>query len=287
MLYACRSAEKDVKVFAFADSDVCIRSNWLGHLVYPLRKEKHGAATGYRWYVPLKNNFATLALSVMNGKVAQLLGPTIFNCAWGGSMAVRVDTFKELGIDKIWQKAISDDLILSRAVKKAKRKVIFVPACLVASYEQTDLRSLFEFARRQFVITRVTVPEIWWFGFLSSLFSVFGLWGFSGLTFFSYLAGSEHRHIFLMTAIVFLAGQMTMAFLREGMIFRLFAAEASKLKKAALADIIGGPLWSLMLFYCILSSAFGRIIKWRGVKYRLAGPTEVVRLAGAGCFRGR
>ena len=287
LLYACRSAEKDVEVFAFADSDAHLHHDWLSHLVYPLRKEKQGVSSGYRWYVPLKNNFATLALSVMNAKVAQLLGPTIFNCAWGGSMAVRVDTFKELEIDKIWQKAISDDLTLSRAVKRAKRKVIFVPACLVASYEQTDWRSLFEFARRQFVITRITVPEIWWFGFLSSLFSVFGLWGFAGLAFFSYLARSEYRQAFLTAAIVFLTGQMTMAFLRERMIFRLLAAEAAKLKKAALADIIGGPLWSLILFFCILSSAFGRTIKWRGVRYKLTGPTEAVRLAGDGCFHGR
>ena len=278
LLYACRNAEKDIEVFAFADSDACVRSDWLSHLVYPLRKEKNGVASGYRWYVPLKNNFATLALSAMNAKVAQLLGPTIFNCAWGGSMAVRVDVFRRLGIDKIWQNAASDDLTLSREVKKAKLKVIFVPACLVASFEQTDWRSLFEFVRRQFVITRVIVPGTWWFGFFSSVFSVFGLWGFAGLAIFSYLAGSEYRHVFLAAAIVFLAGQITGAFLRQRMIFRLLEAEAAKMKIAALADIIASPLWSLILFFCIASSAFGRIITWRGVRYKLTGPTEVVRL---------
>jgi ceramide glucosyltransferase len=278
LLYACECAEKDVEVFAFADSDACVPKDWLSHLVYPLRKGKAGVASGYRWYVPLRNNFATLALSVMNARVAQLLGPTIFNYAWGGSMAVRVDTFRKLEMDKIWRKAISDDLTISRAVKKAKCKVVFVPACLVASYEQTDCRSLFEFARRQFIITRVTVPEIWWFGFLSSLFSVFGLWGFAGLAFFSYLAALECRYIFLTAVIVFLAGQMTMAFLRQRMIFRLLSAEAAKMKKAAIVDIIGGPLWSLALFICIISSSLGRIIKWRGVRYKLTGPTEVIRL---------
>ena len=287
LLYACKRVEKDIKVFAFADSDACVHSEWLSHLVYPLRKAKNGMASGYRWYVPLKNNFATLALSAMNAKVAQLLGPTIFNYAWGGSMAVRVDVFQRLEIDKIWKKAASDDLTISREVKKAKLIVAFVPACLVASFEQTDWRSLFEFARRQFIITRVTVPEVWWFGFLSSVFSVFGLWGFAGLAFFSYLADSECRHIFLTTAIVFFAGQMTMAFLRQRMIFRLLAADAAKLKKAALVDIIGGPLWSLILFICIISSSLGRTIKWRGVRYKLTSPTEVVRLAGDGCFRVR
>jgi cellulose synthase/poly-beta-1,6-N-acetylglucosamine synthase-like glycosyltransferase len=278
LLYACRNAEKDVEVFAFADSDACVCEDWLSHLVYPLRKGKHGVASGYRWYVPLKNNFATLALSAMNAKVAQLLGPTIFNCAWGGSMAVRVDVFRRLGIDKIWKNAASDDLTLSREVKKAKLKVIFVPGCLVASFEQIDWRSLFEFVRRQFVITRITVPGTWWFGLFSSVFSVFGLWGFAGLAIFSYLSSSEYRHVFLAAAIIFLAGQITRAFLRQRMIFRLLAAEAAKMKTAAAADIIASPLWSLILFICIASSAFGRTINWRGVRYKLTGPTEVVRL---------
>ena len=286
LLYACRNAQKDVEVFAFADSDACAREDWLNFLVYPLRKAKHGVASGYRWYVPLKNNLATLALSAMNAKVAQLLGPTLFNCAWGGSMAVRVDTFKKLGIDKIWQNAASDDLTLSREAKKAKLKVIFVPGCLVASFEQTNWRSLFEFARRQFVITRITVPGTWWFGLFSSVFSVFGLWGFTALAVFSYLTGSEYWHIFLAAAIIFFAGQMTRAFLRQRMVFRLLAAEAAKMKTAALADIIGGPLWSLILFFCILSSSFGRTIKWRGIRYKLTGPTEVIRLADD-CFHCR
>jgi len=283
LLYACRNAERDVEVFAFADSDACVRRDWLSFLVYPLRKTKHGASTGYRWYVPLKNNLATLALSAMNAKVAQLLGPTLFNCAWGGSMALRVGTFKKLGIDKIWQNAVSDDLTLTREVKKAKLKVIFVPGCIVASFEQTNWCSLFEFVRRQFVITRVTVPGTWWFGLVSSVFSVIGLWGFTALAVFSYLTGSEYWYVFLAAAIVFFAGQITRAFLRQIMIFRLLAAEAAKMKVAAAADIIGSPLWSLVLLVCIISSSFGRTIKWRGIRYKLTGPTEVVRLADD-CF---
>jgi cellulose synthase/poly-beta-1,6-N-acetylglucosamine synthase-like glycosyltransferase len=278
LLYACRSVEEDIKVFAFADSDVCVRSNWLSSLVYPLRKEKNGASSGYRLYVPLKNNLATLALSVMNAKVAQLLGPTIFNCAWGGSMAVRVNVFKRLEIDKIWQRSLSDDLTISSQVRKAKLLLAFVPACLVASFEQTDWRGFFEFARRQFIITRVTVPGTWWFGLVSSVFSVFGLWGFMSLAFFSWLKGTGDLYIFLATAIVFFTGQLTRAFLRQRMIFKLLAAEAVKMKTAAAADIIGSPLWSWLMFFCIVSSSFGSTINWRGVKYKLIGPTEVVRL---------
>ncbi|OHB59707.1 MAG: hypothetical protein A2173_05630 [Planctomycetes bacterium RBG_13_44_8b] len=278
LLYACRNVEDDIKVFAFADSDICVQENWLSSLVYPLRKEKYGVSTGYRLYVPLKNNLATLALSALNAKIAEMLGPTIFNCAWGGSMAIHVSLFKKLEIDKIWQRAASDDLTITREVKKAKRQVAFAPGCFVASFEQTDWRGLFEFARRQYVITKVTVPGTWWFGLLSSLFSILGLWGFAGLTVFLWYKDIDSFYIFPTTAIIFFAAQLTRALLRQRMIPRLFPAEAEKMKVAAVVDIIGSPFWSWLMFFCIASSAFGRTINWRGIRYKLTGPTSVSRI---------
>ena len=58
LLFSVASAEDDVEVFAFADSDACLRENWLSHIVYPLRKSRQGASTGYRWFVPVENNMA-------------------------------------------------------------------------------------------------------------------------------------------------------------------------------------------------------------------------------------
>ena len=143
LLYAYRQIPDDIEVLAFADSDICVRPDWLSHLVHRLRLDRTGATTGYRWYVPKKNNFATLALVATNAKIAQLLGNTIFNHAWGGSMAIKVQTFRELGIDKIWQKAVSDDLSLSCAVKDAHKKVEFVPGCLVATLGIDHLGKVF------------------------------------------------------------------------------------------------------------------------------------------------
>jgi len=87
LLFAVEHIDPDTEILAFADSDACASPQWLSHLVYPLRethKEKTGASTGYRWFLPKKNNFATLALSAVNAKVAQLLGNTRFKLAWGG-----------------------------------------------------------------------------------------------------------------------------------------------------------------------------------------------------------
>ena len=274
LLYSCFNSPDGVEVFAFADSDACADPRWLSHIVYPLRKENCGVSTGYRWFVPQRNNSASLALSAINAKVAQLLGNTRFNHAWGGSMAIRRETFYDIGLDEIWPKALSDDLSLSWAVKKNGMKIVFVPGCLVASYEKTTWPRLFEFARRQFLITRVITPATWCFGLFSCMFSLAGLWLGSIVAAAAIMTEQRYGFLYLLTPVVFLLSQMTRAYLRQSMIKKILPHDVPNMKRAAVADIIGAPLWSLLLFIFILSSMFGRTISWRGIRYKLISPTE-------------
>ena len=276
LLYCYERISDDIDVLAFADSDICVQSNWLSHIVYPLRKAKNGATSGYRWFIPEKNNLASLALSAMNAKVAQLLGNTHFNQAWGGSMAIRVDVFRKLGLDKIWPKTLSDDLSLSGAVKKAGLKVAFVPACLVASHEVTTWRELFEFGRRQFLITRVSAPKTWWFGLCSGFYSILGIWAAAGLAIHAGAIQNENLPLFAAVPVVFFVGQLIRAILRQRMAGQLLSHERQAMKAACAADILGFWLWSLLMLILIISSAFGRTICWRGIRYKLLGPTETI-----------
>jgi cellulose synthase/poly-beta-1,6-N-acetylglucosamine synthase-like glycosyltransferase len=276
LLYCYERISDDINVMAFADSDICVRSNWLSHIVYPLRKSKYGAASGYRWFVPNQNNPASMALSAMNAKVAQLLGNTRFNQAWGGSMAIRVDVFRKLGLDKIWPKTLSDDLSLSSAVKKAGLIVAFVPACLVASHEVTTWRELFEFSRRQFLITRISAPRTWWFGLLSGLYSILGIWAAAALAIYAGVVQNKHLLLFAAVPVVFFLGQLIRAILRQRMAGKLLSHERRKMRASCTADILGFWLWSLLMLILIISSAFGRTIRWRGIRYKLLGPTEVI-----------
>ena len=281
LLYCCKRIPEGTDILAFADSDACLRPDWLRNIVWPLRQSKIGISTGYRWFIPKQNNSATLILAAVNAKIAQLLGNSPFNLAWGGSMAIRKETFRSLEIEKIWQKALSDDLSLSYAVKKAGKKIAFVPACLVASYESTTWAQFFEFGRRQFLITRVTAPRTWWFGFFSSLYSVLGLYAGAALAICAAVSAFGNLYLFTAVPLVFLVGQFIRAILRQRMAAQLLAKDASKMKAAATADILTCWLTSPLLLFLILSSAFGRTIIWRGIKYKLLGPTETIVLGDA------
>ncbi|MDO8303460.1 MAG: glycosyltransferase family 2 protein [Sedimentisphaerales bacterium] len=276
LLYCYRQLPADIAVMAFVDSDACIRDNWLASIVYPLRKDKVGVASGYRWFVPQKNNSATLALSVINGAIAQLLGANRSNQAWGGSMAVHIELFRRLGIERLWANSITDDLSLSYAVRKAGKRITFVPACLVASHEQTTWRDFFSFARRQFLLTRVAAPGTWWFGLFGGCYSTIGLYGGGAVAVYAYCVANAHWIFFAAVPAVFFAGHLCRSILRQLLIVKLLPEQKAAMKAARRTDIAVGWLLSPVLLATIVSSAFGRRIRWRGITYKLISPTETL-----------
>ena len=278
LLYGLDRVPDGTEILAFGDSDVCIHADWLSRLAWPLREPGRSVSTGYRWFVPTKNNLASLAMSAMNASVAQLLGNSRLNHAWGGSMAIRTEDFRRLQIGQVWQNTLSDDFSLSYTAKKDGMRVTFVPACIVPSFEDTTWPALGEFARRQFLITRVYAPGTWWAGFLLSLGSVIGFW--AGLIMAGYAAATHGEHIFLYATVpaVFFAGQVLRAVLRQVMVMQILSEYGLQLWRAAAADVLGCWLWSILLLVYILSSAFGRTIRWRGIRYRLDSPTHTAIL---------
>lgn len=275
LLYALDRVPADSEVLAFADSDICVHRDWLSHLVRPLHVSKRGATTGYRWFVPTTNNPATLALSAINAAVSQFLGSSLFNLAWGGSMAIRTEDFRRLRIGEIWSQTLSDDLSLSRAVKRAGLKITFVPECLVASFESSTWRRLYEFGRRQLLITRVYAPGAWWLGFFGSLGSVAGLWGGLAAALCAGVFHAEHVVLYAAVPVLFFWGQITRAVLRQLAVTKTLSEHLPQLLPAIAADVFGCWLWSLVLFVLMLSSSVGRTIRWRGIRYQLVGPSQI------------
>lgn len=275
LLFAVHQMPPDVEVLVFADSDACAGPDWLCQVVAPLRKKHIGLASGYRWFVPKDRHPATLALSAMNAKVCQLLGNTRFNLAWGGSMAVRRSDFERLGIEHIWRRALSDDLSLSRAIRRDGLRTRFAPACMIASYQSMRWGRLWEFVRRQFIITRVYAPRLWLFGLAGALLSVVGLWGTLALTIWGQAVGAPYRAEYALAFVVFLSSQIFRAIIRQELAARLLSKDKQALRAARWADWLGFWIWGIVLLVVILSSAVGRTIVWRGIRYRIKSPEDI------------
>jgi len=165
LLAAVKRVGDDIDIIVFLDSDAVPGDDWLTHLIAPLSNEDVGAATGYRWYTA-SGSLAAGVRSAWNAATASLLADERLNFCWGGSMAIRRDRFESLNVGRYWQRALSDDYQLTRAVRDAGLRIRFVPQAIVASDDATTLRGFWEFARRQMIITRICHPALWRSSFL-------------------------------------------------------------------------------------------------------------------------
>ena len=137
---AVAAADPSSEVLVFVDTDARPRTDWLRALVAPLEDARVGAATGYRWFLPVRGGLPSHLRSVWNASIASALGPEDRrNFCWGGSTAIRRETFERLRISERWRGAASDDYALTRALQGAGLPVRFVPACLTASLEDCTL----------------------------------------------------------------------------------------------------------------------------------------------------
>lgn len=278
-----RTTDRD-DVLAFMDADAKPGPHWVHNLVMPLTYGEHiGATTGYRYYIPVTPHTANKIVSVLNAMVGALLGPYRRTFAWGGSMAIRRKDFFGYGLHDLWQGALSDDYVLSYCVKNvAKRKIQFVAQCLVASDANFNWASLFEFAVRQYRITKVCAPWVWMTAvggaliylaaFSYTLFNV--VYGF--LT-----PGALHgEHLRQMAMFASLYG---ISMLR-GYLLVLGGQRLLPDHKHAIASTmpwatLGLPWCYVINLFALIGSGFGRTIVWRGVTYRMLSrlKTEVER----------
>lgn len=269
LLTACEQITDDFKVLAFVDSDACLKPYFLSSLIHPLRRRDVGATTGYRWFVPADSQLSSRVLSALNAAVASLLGPHGWNSAWGGAMAIRREIFEKTSMPQIWRHACSDDYALTRMVRKANLEIIFVPACFVASYEKMSWSELLSFARRQFIITWVMMPRLWWLALLGWGHFLAAFWGSLALTLILWHQGSAHTPYAAIVPGCLMLAAMLRAVARQVMIRKILPEDRDKLLTPALLDILLGPLIGIVGLLAVLSAAGVRTIEWRGIRYRL------------------
>lgn len=268
------SAESEI--FVFVDSDARPGKDWLRNLSAPLRDEKVGAATGYRWFVQKHGGLATHFRSVWNASIASALGAnTKSNFCWGGSLAMRRETFEKLEMREKWRGTLSDDFTVTREMKDANLAIYFVPQCLTASVEDCTLRELTEFTTRQMKITRVYAANLWKASFIGSfLFNLVFIWGVLILIFYQANSfGFWFALISLFLIVVFSTGK---SWLRLNAVKLVLKNYESELQRQFWTQ---NTLWIFtpaLFLYNNICALFSRKIIWRGIAYDLRSPDETV-----------
>lgn len=169
LLAAVMRARPESEIFAFADSDGCVQKGWLRALLLALEGEGVGAATGFRWYVPLQPTFWNLLRSAWNAAAAGTLGPGPNRIVWGGAMAIRRSTFEAARLTEYWRGTVSDDYGLGDAMRAAGLSIAWAPGATVACTDGTGGLEFLRWIARQMIITRVYAPRLWWAALIAHL----------------------------------------------------------------------------------------------------------------------
>ncbi len=261
------------KILVFVDSDARPNADWLRNLIAPLTDEKIGCATGYRWFVQKrKGNLAAHFRAVWNASIASALGANLKgNFCWGGSTAMRRHTFERLKIREKWRGAVSDDFVITRALKEASLQIYFVPQCLTATVETCGFRQLLEFTTRQMKITRVYAPNLWLASFIGSFLFVFVFW--TGVALLFVLSDWHFVLTAIFVAVNFAFGTIK-ARLRLSAVKLVLKEYEHQINAQFPSQLTLWTLTPVLYFYNCLCAAFSRKIIWRGIEYYLKSATE-------------
>jgi len=272
-------ADSQSEIFVFVDTDARPTANWLRSLVGPLQDTSLGATTGYRWFVPIHGGLASHLCSVWNAAIASALGESLEkNFCWGGSTAIRRDTFSRHRVIDYWRGTVSDDFALTRALHEGGQLIKFVPQCLTASFEDCSFTKLIEFTTRQLKITRSYAPHLWRGVLIGSLLFVFVFFGGIALVIARAFLGQTFAAPLVLLLIILALGSIK-SYSRLRAVSRVVSDRHIHSVATTLAHVTLWPLASLVYLYNSLAAAVSRRIIWRGITYELKSPTETVILS--------
>jgi cellulose synthase/poly-beta-1,6-N-acetylglucosamine synthase-like glycosyltransferase len=277
LLEGLNHVRRDAEVLVFADSDIRVHETWLQNLVAPLQNQNIGATTGYRWYVPLPGNFWSAVRSVWNMTSANLLFSPKYTFAWGGSTAIRKTTFAELQITRKWRNGLSDDMILTNAVKAAEYSIKFVPQSLVASFEKTSFSALLEWSARQLTMIRLYDRRLWkWAAYPQWIFSLIFLLGLILIS-YALLSGSA-----VPTAAWLMISDLPLGAVINGVRFSSFLKALphhhAQMRRFWWAYLSLHLVSSAVMSWALLRSRKPKQIMWRGIRYEVRSTEETVVL---------
>jgi ceramide glucosyltransferase len=268
-LAAVASLRPDDQFIVFIDADTILAPEFLVRLLRPLM---HGAvelASGYRWILPADDRFASKLCALMDWSVATAPRSRRWNLCWGGAMAISRAALDRIDLPRCWAASLLDDLVLTRAARALDMVVDTPRQALLQSPVSHDLRSLFDFGRRQYLFVRVHAPWHWCVAGVSLVVPALACAVAVPAAF-----GGDGPPL---ACIIFsLLMQQVRAVLRVAVAERVLNTDAT----AQTAALSRRYHWLLPVAHLVhlaiwLTSAVGNTMTWAGTRYRLLGPGRV------------
>jgi ceramide glucosyltransferase len=271
LLAALGALRVEDRIVVFADADIVPGPTWLSQLVRPVASGETAASCGYRWQLPADQAWPSLIVAAADMSVATAARSRMWNLCWGGSVALDRAALDQLDLNRVWSRAASDDLTLTRALRQRNLRIYVPPFVLVPSPVKHSWTSVLQFIRRQYLLTRIYAPRHWLLAGWTLCVPALGAAITIGLLW--------QRQWWALSFLLASALLLQLRLLVRHSIARLVLSPPD-LEIANSTIRFAGICWPLIHLVHLagfLSSAFGRRFSWAGRRYRLMGRNTVAR----------
>ena len=282
-----QSQDKPPEIIALVDADALIDPDWLNRLVTPLldlntTENKStvstiGATTGNRWFEPAANNLGSRFRAAWNAAAVPQM--QIYQVAWGGSLALKLDTIEQCDLLNRWSQAFCEDTMLADVLQANGLHVYRVPELIVVNQESTTLKSAIGWIGRQLLTVRLH-HRAWP---LILTHAIFGGFCFLAPLVLVMVTAIQNRPLAIWTLLVWLA-QLGLNIVVLDYIRRL---NINTIEKSATQTTNANGLLSkltvaiaLQAIYPFLAigAVFRQRTRWRGIDYRIGRQGEIEML---------
>ncbi|HYM39300.1 MAG TPA: glycosyltransferase family 2 protein [Thermoplasmata archaeon] len=266
-------AQED-EVVVFADADIRPARDWLRQLVQPLADVTVGASTGFRWYVPERPGFWSLVRSEWNAVSANVLFDDRRNYTWGGSSAIRRENLARLRLESRWKEVLSDDLIVTEAVRQAGLRIAYAPGSLVPTFEDADRATCLEWCTRQMTMATLYLPVVR--RYAAASFGIFDgtvLFGLACLIAAPFLGWA-----YLLPAALFLVtlpATVAKAALRRRAFFSAAPAVTASWRVSGIRVALASLAVPWVMLWGLARTRHPSVVRWRGRAYDVRDPRHV------------
>ena len=265
------------EVIALLDADTIPHRTWLRELVAPLEDPAVGGATGNRWYMPQPISWAALVRYVWNAAAVPQMH--LYNIAWGGTLALKTEVFKQGDLLDRWAHAFCEDTMLFTMLRRHGLKVAFVPSLIMINREGCDLGGFFRWVRRQLLTARLYHPgwkAVVFHGVSTTVWPLAALMvGLAALS-----MGNVQAALISLVGLLAYEACLPLALLpmerAVRRIVRQRGEEAAWLGVGGTLRLLPGILLTQFVYAAALgNSLLLRTVDWRGVQYRIDGPFKI------------
>jgi ceramide glucosyltransferase len=258
------------EIVVFADADIWPEPDWLARLVEPLVDGEADAVSGFAWLVVEDSRLSSYVLTAMAASIATIPRLPMLNPCWGGSTAMRQQTFRDLNIAEKWRGTLSDDLQLTNVVQAAGGRIGAPREILLRTAIKTGgFAAVTAEARRWFMLVRVYMPGSYAITLAAMTFAGFG-WVTTVL-------GTLTLRL---DAAVVLALALLLNWLRawgRALLVRRLWGEAGLVENAEYLrlDPLVSPIATILNAIYGWSALRLNRTTWAGITYEISGPQEV------------